>query len=191
MAKILCPQCGSSNVARILWGMPAFTPALEEDLEQGKVVLGGCCIAEPTPKYHCKDCDEDIIYPFDVQLENTEYFEFQIGGFFCGFSRIMVERCGHVCTAAYAPGFANPEDATKIEIPEEMFFKFLKSVYNVGLWEWEDEYVDPDVLDGTQWTIRVRMQNQEEHEWYGSNAYPAVWKKFIRAVNRLPLPRIN
>ena len=31
MVKIICPHCGGSNVARILWGMPAFTPALEAD----------------------------------------------------------------------------------------------------------------------------------------------------------------
>lgn len=54
--------------------------------------------------------------------------------------------------------------ATKIEIPEELFYKFIKRVYNVGLWEWKTEYDDPDVMDGTQWTIRVRIRNNKEYE---------------------------
>lgn len=191
MANRICPLCGGKNTAKILWGMPAFTPELEDELNSGSVVLGGCCIIEPTPTHHCKDCDNDILYPFEEKLAKTEYFEFQIGGFFCGYSRIMVENDNGRYTAAYAPGFANPEDAMKTEISEEEFVRFITGIYRCCLWEWKDEYVDPGVLDGTQWTIRVRLNGQDEKEWYGSNDYPPLWKKFIKAVNTLPLPEIR
>jgi hypothetical protein len=44
-----CPRCGSPSLARILYGLPAFTRRLEEDLDAGRVVLGGCVIGEDPP----------------------------------------------------------------------------------------------------------------------------------------------
>lgn len=55
-AKSECPECGSKDIARILWGMPAYGEKLERDLEEGSVVLGGCCITGADPEWHCNDC---------------------------------------------------------------------------------------------------------------------------------------
>jgi len=44
-----CPACGSKKVAKILWGLPAFSPELEIDLKEGKIVLGGCIISDNDP----------------------------------------------------------------------------------------------------------------------------------------------
>ena len=41
-----CPKCGCSKIASILYGMPAFSPELEMELDEGKIVLGGCCITD-------------------------------------------------------------------------------------------------------------------------------------------------
>lgn len=54
--SIRCPNCGSDNIAEILWGLPAFTDELQEKLSEGKVVLGGCCVSLDDPKYKCNDC---------------------------------------------------------------------------------------------------------------------------------------
>lgn len=51
-----CPECGSSNVAVILWGLPSFTDELQKELEEGKVVLGGGCVSFDDSKYECNDC---------------------------------------------------------------------------------------------------------------------------------------
>lgn len=51
-----CPECGSENIAEILWGEPAFSKELEHDLETGRIVLGGCCITGEDPEWHCNDC---------------------------------------------------------------------------------------------------------------------------------------
>lgn len=51
-----CPECGSSNVAEILWGLPSFTDELQKELAEGKVVLGGCCVDYDDPEYECNDC---------------------------------------------------------------------------------------------------------------------------------------
>lgn len=49
-----CPKCGNENLARILYGLPAFDNKLDKDLADGKVVLGGC--EEENKHWHCNSC---------------------------------------------------------------------------------------------------------------------------------------
>ena len=66
MRTIACPKCNSTNTCRILYGMPDYTPELEQKLEAGKVHLGGCVIEEDSPNRHCNDCELD----FDTNAPN-------------------------------------------------------------------------------------------------------------------------
>jgi hypothetical protein len=69
MAKITCfskeephrrPGCGSEKVASILWGHPADEGVRK--VEEGKIVLGGCCISDRDPSWQCLKCKRQI-YP--------------------------------------------------------------------------------------------------------------------------------
>ena len=51
-----CPLCHSQRVARILYGLPDFTPELGKTLDEDRVVLGGCCIVGNDPQWHCMTC---------------------------------------------------------------------------------------------------------------------------------------
>jgi len=55
-----CPHCGSSRVADILYGYPAFSEALEQDLAAGRITLGGCCVSDDDPVWRCTACRTDI-----------------------------------------------------------------------------------------------------------------------------------
>lgn len=55
-----CPACGSKRIARILYGLPAFSDELQRDLEEGKITLGGCCIRDDDPVWQCADCDMEF-----------------------------------------------------------------------------------------------------------------------------------
>jgi hypothetical protein len=50
-----CPQCGSGDVAQLIWGLPG--PELMEKADQGEVVLGGCVVPEQVPHLTCRSCD--------------------------------------------------------------------------------------------------------------------------------------
>lgn len=54
--KNKCPFCNSKNVAKIIYGMPAFSKKLEKELASGKVILGGCIVSDKAPLFHCNDC---------------------------------------------------------------------------------------------------------------------------------------
>lgn len=49
-----CPSCGKSQVIPILYGMPAGP------VDESKVWIGGCCVSDDSPKWHCKACGKDF-----------------------------------------------------------------------------------------------------------------------------------
>ena len=52
--KEQCPSCGSTRIAKIVWGLPDFTEELIKKLDDGKIVLGGCMPGGAD--YECKVC---------------------------------------------------------------------------------------------------------------------------------------
>jgi len=55
--KILeCPSCNSENVAWILWGYPDCMDKIKQELEDGKIILGGCLVNDHDPEWECNDC---------------------------------------------------------------------------------------------------------------------------------------
>ena len=55
-----CPKCGCAKIASIQYGMPAFSPELRMDLDEGKIVLGGCCVSNDDPAWQCVECGMQI-----------------------------------------------------------------------------------------------------------------------------------
>ena len=64
-----CPACGSKKIASIMYGMPFFSPELEKDLEDGRIVLGGCSIMDDDPKWECSECEAPFYYDSDFAQE--------------------------------------------------------------------------------------------------------------------------
>ena len=58
--KRKCPHCGSSDTADILWGLPVFSEELEKAVADRTIVLGGCCISENDPSFHCNACGKNF-----------------------------------------------------------------------------------------------------------------------------------
>lgn len=53
---VKCPICGFKPVATILYGFPAFSPELDEEIKAGKTTLGGCSIYFRQPRWECSKC---------------------------------------------------------------------------------------------------------------------------------------
>ncbi|WP_433945541.1 hypothetical protein [Paenibacillus sp. SN-8-1] len=49
---------------------------------------------------------------------------------------------------------------------------------------WENEYIDYNTLDGTQWTLDIELEDRSIHI-VGSNAYPEEWERFCKAIRKL------
>jgi hypothetical protein len=65
-----CPACGGKKIAQIQYGLPAFDAEMDEKLQQGKIVLGGCCITDCDPRWQCVECNAQIYHSDDVRLQD-------------------------------------------------------------------------------------------------------------------------
>ena len=55
MKKSYCPKCGNKkDVIEIVYGFP--TDEAMEKSKRGEIKLGGCCVNEDNPDWHCKSC---------------------------------------------------------------------------------------------------------------------------------------
>ena len=59
-----CPQCGSTHMAKVLWGYPDFEyRKLLFELEEGRITMGGPAVNEDNgPTWECVTCKSEI-YP--------------------------------------------------------------------------------------------------------------------------------
>ncbi len=55
-----CPNCGTEDVARIIYGKPALTRQIMEGLKSGKIVSGGCMVQTGAPQWRCNHCNSDF-----------------------------------------------------------------------------------------------------------------------------------
>ncbi len=53
-----CPSCGHTPIASIMYGMPALSDTLNRDLNEGRIVLGGCCVSDDDPSWACSACNK-------------------------------------------------------------------------------------------------------------------------------------
>lgn len=53
-----CPRCRSDDTIPIVYGYPG--PELMEAMERGEIMLGGCCIEDHQPLWHCRKCRHEF-----------------------------------------------------------------------------------------------------------------------------------
>lgn len=76
-----CPRCTAGKVVPIAYGLPG--PEMMAEAERGDIVLGGCCIEEYQPIWHCQGCGNDFpqldasdwTFPLDEEDWTEEDFD--------------------------------------------------------------------------------------------------------------------
>jgi len=99
-----------------------------------------------------------------------------------------VELEGHSLTYRtrdWNPKTKTAEEKSKLITPSEnQWRQFWKAVDTSDLWHWQKEYIDPSVLDGTQWRVSIMLAGKTTHS-HGSNAYPPQFNMYTHAVKDL------
>jgi hypothetical protein len=57
---IKCPTCGKPPLASILYGYPNYNEELEQEMQEGRIVLGGCMMEVDDPVWECSFCGQKI-----------------------------------------------------------------------------------------------------------------------------------
>lgn len=58
-----CTACLARTIAPVLYGMPAIDEQMERDVDEGRLVLGGCLIGFDDPAWSCTTCGAPIKRP--------------------------------------------------------------------------------------------------------------------------------
>jgi hypothetical protein len=62
--------------------------------------------------------------------------------------------------------------------------QFAQALDALRVWSWDAEYNDPGILDGTQWSLKIRWDGKSIST-HGSNAYPQQFDDLKKALSAL------
>jgi hypothetical protein len=110
-------------------------------------------------------------------------FQFFIGGYM-GVSYEVAWNDTGLTYRKLGSGYGAAEDEVEILPSETDWERFWQSIARLGVWNWQKSYEDPHVLDGTHWSLELATDSRSIQA-NGSNAYPARFEPFLRAVSRL------
>lgn len=73
------------------------------------------------------------------------------------------------------------EEPDPKQITAQKWQKTVNRLYSdLHVHEWKKNYIDPDVLDGTQWHLDIRFTNSRKRSYYGSNDFPPYWNELVK-----------
>jgi hypothetical protein len=96
-------------------------------------------------------------------------FHFHIGGY-CGESH-EVEFKGGKLRYRRAEGAYVWGPIAELTVGDDDWNRFWRALETAGVWQWKGRYENLDVLDGTQWSLKIKRRDRNV-ECSGSNAYP-------------------
>ena len=74
-------------------------------------------------------------------------------------------------------------DDGKVLYDRMTWSSFLEAIESLHIDTWDEEYDNPDVLDGSQWSLDLEYSNNVKGKHYrGSNMYPENFDDFLRVI---------
>lgn len=96
---------------------------------------------------------------------------FGIGGF-NGPSWDVELKAGVLVVRETRAGYVDGKETIVTPTPEA-WSQFWQTAEIIGVWQWQPEYFDHDILDGTQWELELTHAGRTV-KCDGSNAYPGA-----------------
>lgn len=112
---------------------------------------------------------------FDESIPSINKIVFSIGGYFLGYETrtFTFDEKVHVEVAKSILATEKKYTVTH-DLSKEDFFKELQELH-IG--EWDSDYTNHNVLDGTQWELEIDFSDGNRPvKIYGSNEYPYNFK---------------
>lgn len=161
-------------------------PSLEVQLKCTREYLerAKSALVEARGEYIPNQAEQRVI-DFDNNIEFISKIRFDIGGFFTE-NQIYTYTISGDKVDWNIGGFS----LVDFELPEyrpETKQELLDTFREFHIGEWKHNYVDPNVLDGTQWELVIEYSNgKKPAKYYGSNAYPFSFDEFSEFMGDIP-----
>ncbi len=184
--KLICPKCGSVKASHIIYGEPDMGYCYDLARKGSSYILGGCCVAGEFPLYTCQECSYSW-GRFDGTsiLLSIKSIKVYVGGFWRPNYNIEVDISKGQLKRSYMHGDQEGFVDDVIDITPEALKTLLRALKYCEFEYWVEDYSDPHICDGTQWSVEVQLDNGNEIKKWGSNSFPGRWKHFCKAMSRL------
>ena len=129
--------------------------------------------------------------------KSTETLNFFIGGFSGGYERIiwLKGKLYHLMDGEPEDEEVRPEEVLNVTTPStKEWEEFWQTVDTLKVWSWKKNYINRDVIDGTQWELRIKRKGRRRRIIFGSNAYPqpeGTFESFLDAITKLSRGKIE
>lgn len=173
---------------------------MQQKLDAGKWVLGGCCISsieinghhvDTMPARKCNDCKKDfatapiLITPKNDTAEDyrdiVTCIKFSVGGYFDGYTDITIRKNDKGALVSVQKMLEPEEVPDDRQITPAKWQRIINKLYGqMYLHEWKKSFVDPCVLDGTQWSLDISLTGNRKRSYSGSNDYPPYWNELLK-----------
>lgn len=128
-----------------------------------------------------------------MEYEDIKQIIASVGGYFGSSYKVEVEFVNGKISYEESgmgiiepPTIVMPMDNEDIDMPmdNEGIAKFREELVKCRILDWDNEYIEPNALDGTHWSLDIELEDKVLHI-HGSNAYPNEWKRFCKAIRKL------
>ena len=184
-----CPKCGSRRVGHIYYGLPLFNEEMFHRMKNEQLYLGGCCISDDDPLYHCFECGKNVgSPPILISKRGKEDYRdivtavrFNDGGFFGGYDEVTIKKTDSGIIADISPNFQRDFEGGQRTLAEKEWTKLLDRLFcKLYVHEWKKQYYNSDIMDGEQWELEIRLTGRRVRNYSGSNEFPAYWNELQR-----------
>jgi len=118
-----------------------------------------------------------------TEYEKIKKIEACVGGYFGGFYQVEVDLENNLVSWTHG-GEGELEETVHRNIRLTTVKKFLEQLETINLLNWEAEYVDQGIMDGTQWHVKMVMEGHSITK-HGSNDYPEQWGEFRQIITNI------
>lgn len=172
--KRKCPRCGSSDVIEIPQTLPEVTG------NGPSAHCNACGMDFGKPPFLRKRKGQTDDEPRELYPDVVTGITFSEGGYFGGTDllEITTKDGVHIFDYARFPDVIEPYSGV---IPDAKWKRIMNTLfYRLCIHEWKKSYVDPNVLDGTQWELELKLTKGRHYTISGSNAFPPLYKSLVR-----------
>jgi len=130
--------------------------------------------SEAAGKYICSTCGKEFGLKSSEWISNCHTFYFTYGGFHEGFKEILIEERDSYADMTLTPPISVSLDGElRLRITLNEWQAIKDELFNeLFVLSWDGEYSDPDILDGTQWELKLKFDGRKKFKTGGSNAFP-------------------
>lgn len=118
-----------------------------------------------------------------TEYEKIKKIEASVGGYFGGYYQVEVDLENNLVNWNHG-GAGELEEKVDRNIRLATVKKFLEQLETLDLLNWEAEYINSGILDGTQWHVEIVMDGHTITK-HGSNCYPEQWREFRQAISKI------